>query len=236
MQHEIIKDELFKLGNSKNIELLMKFFKSFKDGYGEGDLFIGINVPDQRKIAKKYFKEISLNETELLLCDVYHECRLTALLILVYKYQKLNNDNEKKEIVDLYLKNTEFINNWDLVDTSADKILGAYLFDKDKSVLHKLSRSKSLWEQRISIIATFYFIRNKQFEETLKISKTLLNHKHDLINKAVGWMLREVGKRDFEIEYNFLKINYKEMPRTMLRYSIEKFEEHLRQKFLKGII
>lgn len=235
MKCEIIKDELLKIGNSKNVDLLLKFFKAFEGGYGEGDLFIGLNVPSQRKLAKKYFKEISLEETESLLHDKYHECRLTALFILINKYQTLKNDNDRKIIFDLYLRNTKYINNWDLVDTSADKILGHYLFDRDKSILYNLSKSTSLWEQRISIIATFYFIRNKRFEETLEIAKILLNHKHDLIHKAVGWMLREIGNRDFKTEYDFLKQHYKDMPRTMLRYSIEKFDEPIRQSFLKGL-
>lgn len=235
MKCEIIKDELLKIGNSKNVDLLLKFFKAFEGGYGEGDLFIGLNVPNQRKLAKKYFKEISLEETESLLHDKYHECRLTALFILINKYQTLKNNNDRKIIFDLYLRNTKYINNWDLVDASADKILGHYLFDRDKSILYNLSKSTSLWEQRISIIATFYFIRNKRFEETLEIAKILLNHKHDLIHKAVGWMLREIGNRDFKTEYDFLKQHYKDMPRTMLRYSIEKFNEPIRQSFLKSL-
>lgn len=234
--HELIKNELISYSNNKKVDFLPKFFKTGKGEYGEGDAFIGVNVPTQRKVSKKYYKEISLNDTEKLLQTNIHEFRLTALFILVEKYSKMKTEKDKKEIVDLYLTNTEYVNNWDLVDSSADKILGAYLADKDKSLLYELAKSDNLWKQRIAIIATFYFIRNKQFKDTIEISKILLNHKHDLIHKAVGWMLREMGNRDFDTEYNFLKDYYKEMPRTMLRYSIEKFDEDLRQKFLKGLV
>jgi 3-methyladenine DNA glycosylase AlkD len=165
-----------------------------------------------------------------------HEYRLTAIFILLLKYEKSKSDPEKKAMVDLYLNNIRFINNWDLVDASADKILGPYLLDKPKDLLYELARAEDLWKQRIAIITTFHFIRSNKYEHTLNLAKILLNHKHDLIHKAVGWMLREIGNRDFEVEYNFLKKNYSQMPRTMLRYAIEKFDEDLRQQFLKGLV
>lgn len=166
----------------------------------------------------------------------FHEHRLTALIILVHKFEKVRTEEEKKQIVDLYFANLDYVNNWDLVDTSADKILGAYLADKDRSLLYQLARTDHLWKQRIAIMATFYFIRNNDFTDTLEIARILLNHEHDLIHKAVGWMLREVGKRGFETEFEFLQKYYREMPRTMLRYAIEKFDEDLRQQFLQGLI
>lgn len=211
---------------------LAKYFKTCPGGYGEGDIFIGISVPNQRKVAKKYYKAIDLKGIQILLNDPIHEYRLTALFILVYKFEKTKREEEKEKIVDFYLKNLSFINNWDLVDSSADKILGAYLFDKDKKILFDFARSNHLWQQRIAIISTFYFIKQNSFQTTLDIAKILLNHKHDLIHKAVGWMLREVGKRDLGAEIDFLKEYCQKMPRTMLRYAIEKFEPEMRKKFL----
>jgi len=224
-----IQKDLKKLANSKQAALLQRFFKTGKGEYGEGDIFLGIKVPEQRKIAKKY-PNLSLKEIQVMLESKIHEHRLTSLFILIDKYQK---SEEKKEIFDFYLKNTKNINNWDLIDLSAPKIVGNYLLNKDKSILYKLAKSNSLWEKRISILATAEFIRNNQFEHTLKISKILLNDKHDLIHKGVGWMLREVGKRNQALEEKFLKQHYKQMPRTMLRYSIEKFDEKLRKFYLK---
>jgi len=154
--------------------------------------------------------------------------------MLVLKYQKEKDENKKQEFVDTYIRNLERINNWDLVDSSAHLILGPYLMDRDKSLLYDFAKSDNLWVQRVSIIATFHFIRNGKYDDALRISEMLLNHKHDLIHKAVGWMVREIGNRDFDVEYNFLLKHYKSMPRTMLRYAIEKFPEELRQRFLKG--
>ncbi len=234
---DLIKEELSEHTNPEKAEFLPKFFQAFPGGYGEGDQFIGVAVPSQRRIAKKYYKTIPLPEVEGLLQQPLHEYRLTALFLLVYKYEKLKGaDPEKKDIVCLYLRNVDYINNWDLVDSSAAKLLGAYLFDKNRDILYEFVQVEHLWKQRIAIIATLHFIRKNDFRDTLKLSKILLNHKHDLIHKAVGWMLREVGKRNFRTEYDFLKENYKMMPRTMLRYAIEKFEPELRQKFLKGTI
>jgi 3-methyladenine DNA glycosylase AlkD len=227
-----VKKELERFANPERAKIHQKFFKTGKGEYGEGDVFLGVVVPDLRKIAKKY-KDIELKELKTLLNSKIHEERFVSLLILIDKFEK-KDEKEKKEVVDFYLENLKNINNWDLVDVSAHKILGSYLFDKDRKVLYNLATSKNLWEKRISVIATLYFISKNDFSDTLKISEVLLKDKHDLIHKAVGWMLREVGKRDLQIEEDFLKKHYKKMPRTMLRYAIEKFPEEKRQKYLKG--
>lgn len=231
-----IRHELNKHIIPEKAEFLPVFFKAFPGGYGEGDQFIGVMVPEQRKVAKKYFTKVSLQEVEELLQEPIHEYRLTALFILVYKFERLKSEAEKKEVVDLYLNNLSFVNNWDLVDSSADKILGPYLWDKEKTMLYHFAKSGDLWKQRVAIITTYHFIKQNHFTDTLELAKILLCHEHDLIHKAVGWMLREIGKRDFAVEYNFLAEHYQEMPRTMLRYAIEKFEPELRQKFLNGLI
>ena len=191
---------------------------------------LAVPVPQQRKVAKKYYN-ISLNELQELLNSKIHEYRLTALLILVAKYKKANNEI-KSSIFNFYLKNTKNIDNWDLVDLSAPKIVGEFLFNKDKKILYKLAKSKNLWERRISILSTFTFIKNNSFTDALKISQLLLNDSHDLIHKAVGWMLREIGKRDQNVEEKFLKKYCLNMPRKMLRYAIEKFDEKKRKYYL----
>jgi len=213
---------------------LSRFFKTGKGEYGEGDIFLGVTVPKMRRVAKKY-KELSIDKIQSLLRSPIHEERLTALLILVENFRKAD-EPKKTEIFNLYLKNTKYINNWDLVDLSASRIVGEYLKDKPVDILYTLAKSKSLWERRIAIISTFQFIWEGRFAETLKISKILLTDRHDLIHKAVGWMLREVGKRSFKTEEGFLKKHYKKMPRTMLRYSIEKFPEKLRLRYLTGVV
>ncbi len=233
-----IKDELRKYAKSDEIEEKFAYFhKTGKGGYAEKDIFIGVTVPGIRKVANEYYKDITLKETEDLLHSNYHEERLLALIILTYKMKKAK-ENEQKEIIELYINNTEYINGWDLVDLSAHYTLGKYLLEHqdEKGILYELANSNDLWKQRISIVSTWIFIRNNKYEDTLKIAEILLNNEHDLIHKAVGWMLREVGKKDFNIEYDFLVKRYKQMPRTMLRYSIEKFDEELRQDFLKGRI
>ena len=235
MSLDELKQDLNALGNSKRAEASKWFFKTGKGEYGEGDVFLGVSVGDQRKIAKKY-KDLSFDVLQHLLDSQYHEHRLTALFIMVGKYQKSKSEDVKREVVDFYLKNTKNINNWDLVDSSAHKILGDYLLDKDKSILYHLAKSKSLWDRRIAIISTMWFINNNHFTDALKIAKILLKDKHDLIHKAVGWMLREIGKKDQGLEETFLKKHYKSMPRTMLRYAIEKFEEEKRKKYLKSLI
>ena len=213
---------------------LSRFFKTGKGEYGEGDIFLGVTVPKMRRVAKKY-KELSIDKIQSLLRSPIHEERLTALLILVENFRKAD-EPKKTEIFNLYLKNTKYINNWDLVDLSASRIVGEFLKDKPVDILYTLAKSKSLWERRIAIISTFQFIWEGRFAETLKISKILLTDRHDLIHKAVGWMLREVGKRSFKTEEEFLKKHYKKMPRTMLRYSIEKFPEKLRLRYLTGVV
>ena len=225
-----IKSDLSQLGNPEKARILSRFFKTAKGQYGEGDIFLGIPVPEQRKVAKKY-SNLPLNDLQELLSSEVHEHRLTALLILVNKYNKADSAS-KTIIFNFYMKNTTNINNWDLVDLSAPKIVGDYLLNKDRSVLFKLARSDNLWERRIAVLSTFTFIKNNDFKDTLKISKVLLLDDHDLIHKAVGWMLREIGKRDQEIEERFLKKHYTQMPRTMLRYAIEKLNERKRKFYL----
>ena len=226
------QSELKKAGSKKNAEILQWFFKTGKGEYGEGDKFLGIKVPQIREIAKRN-KDLTFEEIKKALKSKFHEERLCALLILVDRYSKCS-ETEKDKIVKFYLGNTKYINNWDLVDLTAPKILGKHLLNRDRKILAMLSRSENLWERRISIISTFEFIRAKQFADTLKISKILLKDEHDLIHKAVGWMLREIGKRSLETEEEFLKKHYKKMPRTMLRYAIEKFPEKKRLAYLNG--
>jgi 3-methyladenine DNA glycosylase AlkD len=231
MTYQKITVELNKLKNRNKAKILERFFKTGKGEYGEGDIFLGIVVPKQREMAKKYIG-VTLEDLQKLLFSKIHEYRLVALLILVQKYKKADNLG-KKTIVNFYLKNTKNINNWDLVDLTVEKILGEYFLDKDRKILYKLARSKNIWERRIAVITTFQFIKNGRFEDTLKISEILLEDKHDLIHKAVGWMLREVGKRNQKAEEKFLMKYYKTMPRTMLRYAIEKFPEEKRKGYLK---
>ena len=234
MTTQQIKKQLTQLANKEKAKVLQRFFKTGPGEYGEGDVFIGVKVPDLRKVAKD-FHDIAIKDVIILLESAIHEERLLALLILVSKYVK-GNETAKKEIYKLYLNKTKYINNWDLVDVTAQHIVGDYLMDKNKEPLYNLSKSKDLWERRIAVMATFYFIRHEKYEETLKIAKVLISDKEDLIHKAVGWMLREIGKRNMVIEETFLKQHYKEMPRTMLRYAIEKFPEPKRQQYLKGEI
>jgi 3-methyladenine DNA glycosylase AlkD len=229
-----IKKRLKQLANKEKAEVLQRFFKTGPGEYGEGDTFIGVKVPDLRKVAKD-FRDIVIKDVVILLESAIHEERLLALLILVSKYVK-GNETAKKEIYKLYLKKTTFINNWDLVDVTAQHIVGDYLMDKNKAPLYRLAKSEDLWERRIAVMATFCFIKRERYEDTLKIAKILLDDKKDLIHKAVGWMLREIGKRDMISEEKFLKQHYKEMPRTMLRYAIEKFPESKRLQYLKGEI
>ena len=229
--------ELKEKSNKDKSKDLSRFFKTGPGQYGEGDMFLGITVPISRKIAIKYIN-LSLRDISKLLENKYHEVRLVALLILVQKYkilkkQKIDNDKSNKEIVDFYLKNIKYINNWDLVDLSAGYILGDYLIKNNRKILIKLAKSNNLWERRIAIISTFAFIYNNESDWTFKIVDILMKDKHDLIHKACGWMLREVGKRVSEkdlIEY--LNNHHQEMPRTMLRYSIERLPEKIRLYYL----
>ncbi|MEK6948765.1 MAG: DNA alkylation repair protein [Nanoarchaeota archaeon] len=225
-----LRKELDGLKNPEKAKILARFFKTGKGEYGEGDVFLGLMVPESRKVAIKY-KELQFGDIKDLLNSKIHEERLISLLILVHNYKNGNNA-QKEKIFDFYLKNAKKVNNWDLVDLTADKIIGAHLIGKDTSILFKLAKSDNLWERRIAIISTFYFIRNNMFDDTFKISEILMNEKHDLIQKAVGWMLREVGKKNQEEEEKFLLKHYKKMPRTMLRYAIEKFDEDKRKIYL----
>ncbi|MCU7811409.1 MAG: DNA alkylation repair protein [Candidatus Thiodiazotropha sp. (ex Notomyrtea botanica)] len=211
-----------------------RFFKTGPGEYGEGDKFLGIRVPILREQARK-FKQISLQETLQLLKSTYHEERLYALFLLVEKYFR-GSTIEREDIYRLYLAHTRYINNWDLVDSSAPKIIGAHLEDKDRQPLYQLAASLNLWERRIAIMSTLHFIRQRQFGETLALSVQLLNDREDLIHKAVGWMLREVGNRDGKVERVFLKAHYLTMPRAMLRYAIEKFPQAERKKYLRSEI
>jgi len=226
-----LKAELQALADPGKAGMLSRYFKTGKGQYGEGDIFLGITVPKQRAVAKKY-SGLSLNDIRKLIAGKTHEHRLVALLILVSRYGEAEAEG-KGMIVDFYLKQANHVNNWDLVDLSAPNILGDYLLDRDRAVLYRLARSKNLWERRIAIMSTLAFIRRRDFDDTLRISEFLLHDEHDLIHKAVGWVLREVGKRDLRTEEGFLKRHYRRMPRTTLRYAIERFDEKKR-KFYMG--
>lgn len=231
MTSKELKKDLQNIANSEKAVLLKRFFKTGKGQYGEGDIFLGVMVPETRKIAKKYV-DLDLSEIKKSLYSKIHEERLCALLILVSKFEK-GDDKLKKEIFDFYIENAKQANNWDLVDLSSHKIVGEYLLDRNKDILYWLAKSKNLWEKRIAIISTFAFIRKNKFDDTLKIAEILLKDKHDLIHKAVGWALREVGKKNLLEEEKFLKKHYKNMPRTTLRYAIERFSQQKRNSYLK---
>ncbi len=234
-----VKKELRKIANPKRAEFLQRYFKTGKEEYGEGDVFLGITVPQCREVAEKYY-DLDIKQLKLLIDSKIHEERLIALLILVYNFSR-GSDPQKEKIYNCYLKNTKYINNWDLVDLSAPNIVGEHLFnlsfgsaqDTNFPILIRLAKSENLWERRIAVLATFYFIKNNKFDESLELAEILLNDPHDLIHKAVGWMLREVGKRDLKTEIEFLNKHCQKMPRTMLRYAIEKFPEKLRKTYLK---
>lgn len=229
-----ITKELERLNDDQAAAHSQRFFKTAPGQYGHGDVFRGIRLPALRAFAKTY-RDLPVSESKKLLRSTYHEDRLLALIILTRSYAK-GDEAVKAKIFDLYLKHTKFINNWDLVDCSAEHIVGPFLQDKDRQLLSDLAQSKSLWERRIAVLATFHYIKRHEFAETLKIARMLLNDEEDLIHKAVGWMLREVGNRDLAAEEKFLKAHYRSMPRTMLRYAIEKFPEQKRQQYLKGSI
>ncbi|MCC6251551.1 MAG: DNA alkylation repair protein [Bacteroidia bacterium] len=229
-----LQKQLLSLSNPEKSEKLSSFFKTGKGQYGEGDIFIGVTMPQVRNLVKS-FKTLSLESIELLLQSKEHEFRMAALLILIERYRKGTKETQK-ECYDLYLRNTEQINNWDLVDASAEHIVGHWLEDKayKTEVLSKLAQSTLLWERRIAMLSTFHSIKQGKEEDALHIAFMLMKDKHDLIHKAVGWMLREVGKRcSMEAEEKFLEKNYSQMPRTMLRYAIEHFPEEKRKAYLK---
>lgn len=234
MQAADIATRLQALGDPVRAQVLQRFFKTAPGEYAHGDVFLGLYVPEIRALAKEY-QALPLSEIEELLRASVHEARLLALLIMVRAY-KHGDESQQERIYHLYLGNTRHINNWDLVDLSAPPIVGAHLEHRSRAPLYALARSDLLWDRRISIMATFHFIKAHEFGETLRIAEHLLKDPHDLIHKAVGWMLREVGKRDRSTEEAFLKKHYTIMPRTMLRYAIEKFPEDLRQRYLRGMI
>lgn len=232
MRLAVIQKELESRGDASRVAVLQRFFKTGPGEYGAGDRFRGIRVPVLRGLARKY-QELSLAEIERLLRSAFHEDRLLALLILIRRYDR-GTQAIRDEIHRLYLENTRLVNNWDLVDVSAPRLVGHYLADRPKDTLTRLAASQDLWERRIAIMATFHFIRQHDFEETLRIARLLLRDPEDLIHKAVGWMLREVQKRETMVAEAFLLENYPNMPRTMLRYAIERLPESRRQAYLRG--
>jgi len=229
---EEVRKKLESLADPEKAVILSRFFKTGRGEYGEGDIFWGIKVPEQRRVARE-FRDIPLSHIKRLLTDPVHECRLTSLMILVDKYAKAGPEL-REEIFSFYLSCTEFINNWDLVDLSCEKIVGRHLHStgSDRSILYRLAESESIWEQRIAVISTFRFIKNMEFEDTLKLCELLLDHRHDLIHKATGWMLRETGKRSIVTLRTFLDSHADVMPRTMLRYAIEKLDEKERRRYM----
>lgn len=227
-----ISKRLQNIGDKEDANFLQGFFKTGPGQYGEGDIFLGIRVPAVRKLAKEY-KNLPLDEVLSLLKSPYHEIRLFALISFVNAFDR-GDESTQKKIYDLYLANTRYINNWDLVDLSAPNIVGMFLLTKSRKPLYQLAKSKSLWERRIAVLATFSFIKNNQFDDSLKIAEILLKDKEDLIHKATGWMLREIGKRDIECAEEFLKTHCRTMPRTMLRYAIERFTPSKRRLYLDG--
>lgn len=230
-----IKEELQSLKNSKQAKVLQRFFKTGIGEYGEGDIFLGIKVPILRQTAKKYF-DINIKEVEDLLKSEIHEYRLVALFILVKKYELSKNESDREKIFKIYIKNKKYINNWDLVDLSAPNIVGNYLLNKDRKILYDFAKSDHLWTRRIAMLTCFAFIKNGESKDALKIAEILLHDKHDLIHKAVGWMLRELGKRvSQDIEEQFLKKYYRQMPRTMLRYAIERFSDKKKRFYMNRI-
>lgn len=232
-----IREALTVLAVPEKAEFFPKFFKTGTGEYGEGDLFLGVTVPDQRSVAKEYYSKISPQELSKLLSSKYHEHRLTALLMLISKFENTKDKAIKDEIVEFYLDHLPYINNWDLVDTSSYKILGRYAFEHgNEDLLRKLSGSDEMWHKRIAVVGTLYYIRKGSFELTKELVIQNLNHPHDLMHKANGWMLREIGNKNETELICYLNRYYKEMPRTCLRYSIEKLDEQVRKDYLKGRI
>lgn len=230
--YDKVLQAMLALENEEQKAVLQRFFKTGKGQYGEGDVFLGIKVPQTRTVAKQFFKVCAFDDLDALVRSKYHEVRLVALLMLVLQFK---HDKNNSAYADFYLAHTAFINNWDLVDLSCYEILGRWLMDKDRSVLYRLARDgESIWEQRIGIVSCMMFVRNGQFDDCLAIADILLHHPHDLIQKAVGWLLREVGKRNEQVLTAFLATRYRTMPRTMLRYAIEKYPDDVRKHFLQG--
>ncbi len=228
-------EEIRELANEEIAKHSLRFFKTDKGQYGFGDIFLGVRAPKIRLIAKKHI-DISIADMKTLIQSKYHEERFLGLIILVNKYSKTKDKKNRNQLYKIYVSSFKYINNWNLVDVTCPHVTGKHLIDKDRTILYKWAKSEDLWTKRIAMVSTFYFIRKTDLEDTFKIAEILLQDEHDLIHKAVGWMLREAGKRDIKKEEAFLKKHYKTMPRTMLRYSIEKFPETKRQKYLKGTI
>ena len=229
------REEIRALANKEIAQHSLRFFKTDKGEYGHGGLFLGVRAPKIRLIAKKHI-DISITDMKTLIQSKYHEERFLGLIILVNKYAKTKDKKNRNQLYKIYVSSFKYINNWNLVDVTCPHVTGKHLIDKDRTILYKWAKSEDLWTKRIAMISTFYFIRKNDLDDTFKIADMLLQDEHDLIHKAVGWMLREAGKRDIKKEETFLKKHYKTMPRTMLRYSIEKFPETKRQKYLKGTI
>ncbi|QEN05499.1 DNA alkylation repair protein [Thiospirochaeta perfilievii] len=230
-----LKNELINKANEDRKIKMLRYFKTGKGEYGEGDIFLGISNPHIRSSIKPYITTLTIDEISELLRSKEHEFRLAALIIMVERYRRKSGDREL--IVDLYINSTEYVNNWDLVDCSAHYILGPWLESREKSILYEFANSGNIWKQRIAIMSTFHFIKkNREFKDTFDIADILLTHKEDLIHKAVGWMIREVGNISIIEEEKFLKNRYNKMPRTMLRYAIEKFPRDKRTEYLKGRI
>lgn len=232
-----IKEALVTLSIPEKAEFFPKFFKTGKGEYGEGDLFLGVKVPDQRSVAKEFYARISMEELSKLLSSQYHEHRLTALFMLISKFEKTKDKAVKDEIVEFYLNHLQHINNWDLVDSSCYKILGRYAFENQKDeLLRTLSDSEEMWHKRIAVVGAMHYVKKGSFDLTKEFVTKNLKHTHDLMHKANGWLLREMGEKNEAELINFLNKHYKEMPRTSLRYAIEKLDEDLRQDYLKGRI
>lgn len=235
MNAQEIVSELQSAGSPEKAIHLSRFFKTGKGEYGEGDLFFGVTVPEQRNIAQKY-KEADFSTLKELIVSPYHEVRLTALLILVEQFSRNKSEDFRLNCVNFYLSHTSYINNWDLVDLSCYKLLGVWLENRERTLLYELAASDHLWQQRIAIVSCMHFVRKNDFKDCLAISDRLLSHKHDLIHKAVGWLLRETGKKDRTVLQTFLASRYSRMPRTMLRYAIEHFPKEERDKYLNNTI
>lgn len=228
-----IEQELQAQADEKKAKHLSQFFKTGKGQYAEGDIFLGINVPIIKSIVKKYYKDMSSEDIAFMLHSPWHDYRFAALQSMVLQYEKVDEDRQK-ELVELYLNNLEGINNWDLVDCSAHKIIGTWAYKtQDISQIIKLSDSHNLWQERIAVVASWHFIKQGQYDLTLNLAKKFISHKHDLIHKAVGWMLREVSKQDKKVACDFLDIYAAKLPRTSLRYAIERFSKEEREKYMQ---
>ena len=233
-----LESEIKKLANTETRKVLLGFFKTGKGEYGYGDKFLGVRVPQIRALVKKDAHEYSFKEVQNLISSPFHEIRLAGLFVLCRKFQLAKDDEPTQtKCVETYLANTRYINNWDLVDLTCYELLGTWLLNRDRTILYQMTEpNRGLWENRIAIVTTMQFIRHNQFDDTFAIADKLLTHPHDLIHKSVGWLLREVGKRNQELLEVYLKPRYKTMPRTMLRYAIERFDPCLRELYLKGKI